>query len=62
MRSFSIEQWCERHGFSRSFFYKLEGQGKAPATFKVGRIRRISEAENAAWMAARQAASTTSGN
>ena len=57
MRSFSIDDWCELHSFSRAFFYKLASQGRAPATFKVGRCTRITEEANAAWIAARQAAS-----
>lgn len=36
MRSFSIDEWCQLHGFSRSFFYKLTSQGEGPKTFKIG--------------------------
>jgi predicted DNA-binding transcriptional regulator AlpA len=57
MRSFSIDQWCEMHDFSRAFFYKLASQGQAPKNFKVGRATRISEAANSEWLAAREAAS-----
>jgi predicted DNA-binding transcriptional regulator AlpA len=55
MRSFSIDQWCEMHNFSRAFFYKLASQGQAPKNFKVGRTTRISEAANNEWLAAREA-------
>jgi predicted DNA-binding transcriptional regulator AlpA len=55
MRSFSIDDWCALHGFSRSFFYKLASQGAAPKTFKCGRCTRISEAAAAQWIAAREA-------
>jgi predicted DNA-binding transcriptional regulator AlpA len=57
MRSYSIDDWCKLHGLSRAFFYKLASQGEAPETFKVGRCTRITEQANAAWIAARQAAS-----
>jgi predicted DNA-binding transcriptional regulator AlpA len=55
MRSYSIDDWCALHGFSRSFFYKLTTQGEAPITYKAGRCVRISENANAAWIAAREA-------
>ena len=55
MRSMTISEWAKRHGFSRAFFYKLESQGKAPRTFKVNSARRISEAADAEWLAAREA-------
>lgn len=55
--SYSIDEWCERHGIARSFFYKLQSQGQAPRIFKVGRLTRISVAADAEWIAAREAAS-----
>ena len=51
MRSFSIDDWCEMHNLSRSFFYKLASQGEAPKTFKIGRNTRISETANNEWLA-----------
>jgi predicted DNA-binding transcriptional regulator AlpA len=56
MRSFSIDEWCELHGFSRSFFYKLDRKSEAPKTFTVGTCRRISEDANREWIAARESA------
>jgi predicted DNA-binding transcriptional regulator AlpA len=56
MRSFSIDDWCELHGFSRAFFYKLDAKGEAPKTFKVGRLTRISWDANREWVAAAEAA------
>jgi predicted DNA-binding transcriptional regulator AlpA len=53
MRSFSIDEWCQLHGFSRSFFYKLMSQGEGPKTFKIGRCTRISEAAAAEWVTER---------
>jgi predicted DNA-binding transcriptional regulator AlpA len=55
MRSFSIDDWCQLHNLSRAFFYKLDTQGQAPKTFKIGRCRRISEAAATEWVAAREA-------
>lgn len=62
MRSFSIGEWCELHGFSRSFFYKLASQGEAPKSFKVGRVTRISWDANREWVAAREALAAASAN
>jgi excisionase family DNA binding protein len=52
MRFYSIDQWCELKSFSRSYFYKLASQGKAPKTMKVGRSVRISEAADEQWTSA----------
>jgi len=57
-RSFSIDQWCEMHGLSRSFFYKLKTQGKAPRSFKIGSATRISEDANNKWLAELEAVKT----
>jgi predicted DNA-binding transcriptional regulator AlpA len=59
MRSFSIEQWCEMHGFCRAMFYKLASANVAPRTFKVGRSVRISDEANTEWLRAREAAKNT---
>ena len=55
MRSFSVDEWCALHDFSRSFFYKLASPGEAPKTFKIGRCTRISEAAAVEWVASREA-------
>lgn len=57
MRSFSIDEWCQLHGFCRAFFYKLRASGLAPRTYNVGRIVRITEAANDEWLKARESAS-----
>jgi predicted DNA-binding transcriptional regulator AlpA len=46
----TIEQWCDAHSLSRAFFYKLEKQGKAPKTFNVGRLRRVSDEADRDWV------------
>jgi hypothetical protein len=38
-KTFSIAEFCADEGLSLSFFYKLDRLGKAPATFKVGKLR-----------------------
>ena len=54
--AFSIDEFCAAHGISRAMFYKLEDQGLAPRTMRVG-VRRLITAEAAAkWRRAREAA------
>jgi predicted DNA-binding transcriptional regulator AlpA len=55
----TIEEFCEQHRFSRSFFYKLRKQGKAPRITEIGSRRIITVEDAAAWrmaMAAQSAA------
>ena len=54
--SFTINEFCAAEKISRSFFYKLDSQGKAPRTFDVGNTRRISRDAYVAWRAEREAA------
>jgi len=53
--SLTIDEFCAAEKISRPFFYKLEGQGRAPRTYHIGRVRRISHESRAEWQAARQA-------
>ena len=46
---FSIAGFCRSHGISRSFFYKLQKRGKAPAISKLGSRRLITLEAAAAW-------------
>jgi excisionase family DNA binding protein len=57
MQSFTIDEFCEAEKISRSFFYKLDSQGKAPKTYPIGRTRRISLDAYKAWRTAREAES-----
>jgi hypothetical protein len=57
-QSLTISDFCELEQFSRRFFYNLERQGKAPATYKAGVLRRITPQAHAAWRAERQAESS----
>lgn len=52
--SFTINEFCAAEKISRSFFYKLESQGKAPRTYPVGSARRISREAYSAWRSARE--------
>jgi excisionase family DNA binding protein len=54
MQSYTIQQWCELHGLSRSFFYKIAAAGQAPRTFSVGKCRRVSAEANAEWVKSRE--------
>jgi hypothetical protein len=56
--SFTINEFCAAEKISRSMFYKLDGQGKAPKTYPVGCERRISRAAWESWRAAREAEAT----
>jgi predicted DNA-binding transcriptional regulator AlpA len=56
MKTFSIDEWCALHGFSRAFFYLLAKRGEGPRSFKIGRCHRISQTANDEWIAEREAA------
>lgn len=47
--AYTIRQFCERHGISQSFFFKLQQQGRAPRTLKIGARRLISREAARAW-------------
>lgn len=55
MLSYSIDEWCQMHGLSRSFFYVLQKRGEGPTTFKIGKLTRISEEANRYWVASKEA-------
>ena len=47
--AFSIAQFCVLHGISRSFYYVLEQEGRAPKTMKLGRRRLITSEAAQRW-------------
>jgi hypothetical protein len=49
----SIAQWCKRRGISKSKFYVLKAEGKAPALLTFDGVQRITPAADAAWETAR---------
>lgn len=48
-RAQSIDDFCKAYGISRSFFYKLKDQNKAPKTMKVGQKVLISSEAAQEW-------------
>lgn len=58
MQTFTIAEWCEMRKISRAYFYVLAKRGEAPKTIRFGaRSVRITAEADAAWLAAREAAS-----
>lgn len=57
MESYSVDEWCVLRKISRAKFYLMITEGTAPRTYHVGKRRYISAAADAAWLAAREAAS-----
>ena len=54
--SYTIETWCKEHDVSRSTFYKLRREGRAPRLFEVTPgCPRISAEANEEWIRAREA-------
>jgi len=51
----SIPEFCEAHGISEGFFYKLKKQGEGPREMKVGARTLITFESAAEWRAAREA-------
>lgn len=47
--SYSVSEFCQRHGISRSKFYQLRNQGDAPVIFRVGAKPLISVEAAEAW-------------
>lgn len=55
--SFTIPEWCQRHGLSESMYHKLRREGRGPRTMEVGpQAVRISLQADADWVAEREAA------
>ena len=47
--TFTIQEFCEQHRISRSFYYELQRKGLGPAEMKVGRRRLISREAALQW-------------
>jgi excisionase family DNA binding protein len=54
-KAYSIDEFCKSYGISKSFFYKLKKQGKAPAIMEVGKRTLISSASAQKWEAEMEA-------
>ena len=50
----SIPEFCEAHGISEGFFYKLKKQGEGPREMKVGARTLITFKFAAEWRRARE--------
>ena len=48
---FTVAEFCESHRLSRSTFYELLKEGRAPKTMQIGRRRLISSEAAAEWRA-----------
>ena len=53
--SFTVEAWCRHRGLSRSMFYLLAKQGKAPRSYNVGARRFVTVEADLAWLHDREA-------
>jgi hypothetical protein len=54
---YSIRQFCTAHGISEDMFFKLQRQGLAPKTMRVGARTLVSVEAAAEWRREREAAS-----
>jgi hypothetical protein len=52
----AIPEFCRKHGFSVSFYYKLRAQGLGPAEIHLGSRVIITNESAAAWRRTREAA------
>lgn len=50
----SIREFCEAHGISEGFFYKLKKQGEGPREMKIGARTLITFEAAAKWRRARE--------
>ena len=50
----SIPEFCEAHGISEGFFYKLKKQGEGPREMKVGARTLITFESAAEWRRTRE--------
>ena len=50
----SIPEFCEAHGISEGFFYKLKKQGEGPREMKVGARTLITFKSAAEWRRTRE--------
>ena len=55
IKALSLNQFCKAYGISRSYFYKLKDQNKAPTTYNMGKKIFISIESAEAWHETMQA-------
>jgi hypothetical protein len=51
----TIDTFCAAEKISRSMFYKLKSQGKAPRLYYIGNVPRISHEARIEWRRKREA-------
>jgi hypothetical protein len=56
LQALSIQQFCEVHGISKDFYFKLQRQGLGPKTMRVGSRTLISIEAATAWRRERELA------
>lgn len=49
--AFTVQQFCEAHGFSRALFYKILKSGTGPKIVKIGKRTLITKEAAAEWRA-----------
>jgi hypothetical protein len=57
-KSWRLDEFAQRHGFSRAFIYKEIGRGSLPAR-KAGAATIITDEDEAAWLTAMPSACNT---
>lgn len=55
--AFTIDEFCQAHGFSRGHYFNLQKMGQGPRVMKAGNRRLISKEAAAEWRAAHTAGS-----
>jgi hypothetical protein len=53
--AFTIDEFCNSHGFSRAHYFNLQHRGEGPRTMQVGARRLISREAAAQWRREREA-------
>ncbi len=55
----TVEEFCDDHHISKSFFYKIAAEGKGPKMMHVGRRRLITAEAAAEWRRAMESATAS---
>jgi excisionase family DNA binding protein len=45
----TVEQFCERYGFSRSHYFRMRDRGEGPKEVRAGRLVRITKEALSEW-------------
>ena len=56
----TVEEFCEEHRIGRTTYYRLEKEGTAPRSIKIGRRRIITSEAAAEWRSTMEAAEARS--